>query len=151
MATGEVFEYEIDGKKYIQRRLVLGQTGQLSELLAQTYFPVDGNMMGIVAALGGKLSRALAIVLIPELSGLDESMSLQTSSGLKHALRSKDIDKLAKEFDYAVETDMQALAMEVVDHFLECNHISSIFDKMGEMMDNATEKMKTVRGKMQAG
>lgn len=138
-------EYTIDGEKYIQRRLALGQTAQLSELLAETYFPTDGNMLGIVAALGGKLSKALAIVLIPA------GEPLATSDDIKYALQAKDIEALTKEFDYAVDTDMQSLALKVAEHFLECNHLSLLFDKIGEMMEKATEKTKTVREKNETG
>lgn len=138
----DFFEYEIDGKKYIQRRLVLAQVKQLSELLGQIFLPTDGSMLGIVAALGDKLGRALAIVLIPA------DTPLQTPDDIKKALQGKDLDKLTSEFDFAVETDMSSLAVEVVNHFLDCNQLSLVFQQIDKLAGKLVGRVNKLAGKM---
>ena len=63
-----VKKYQIGGKTYIQRKLVLGQVRQLIEHLDGISFPADLNFdfSGLIAVLGGKLPIALAICLTEE-------------------------------------------------------------------------------------
>jgi hypothetical protein len=132
----DYFEYEIDGKKYIQRRLVLAQVKQISKLFNNLSLPADGNMLGIVTALGDKLGTALAIVLIPA------DTPLGTPEAIRNALQKKDLDKLELDMNYAVDTDMQALAVKVVEDFLECNPLSLTFEGMGGIADRIVGKSK---------
>ena len=55
--------YEIGGKTYTQKPLVLGQVRQLLDLLANVSIPADATAVGLINAIGDKLSLAIAIVL----------------------------------------------------------------------------------------
>ena len=59
----EKFVYEIGGKKYIQKPLVLGQIDQLIEFMQGIRLPVEISASSIIFVLGGKLSKAIAIIL----------------------------------------------------------------------------------------
>jgi hypothetical protein len=78
------YRYEIDGKIYIQRPLVLGQTSQMIETFADINIPSDVDTIGIIKLLGDKLPDALAVVLREE----------------NIALKDKDISTLAEINEY---------------------------------------------------
>lgn len=115
-----VHSYEIGEKTYEQKPLVLGQLRQLLDVVAGTLIPHGADAMALVAALGDKLPRALAIILTPE--GVN--------------LRNKDIDALAAnlEFDISLEQSMQ-----VVEDFFTCNPIASLLEKLTGAMGKATQ------------
>lgn len=105
------FVYEINGKKYTQSKLVLGQVQQLLGLLMDVRIPAVLTGPNILAALGNKLSRGFAIVLNPE--------------GIP--LKDKDLDELENEFMWALDDETAA---QVVEDFFACNPIASIYARL---------------------
>ncbi len=105
------FKYTINGKNYTQRPLVLGQVQQLITTLKMLYIPKDIDTAGIIVLLGNKLSRAIAIVLIPE----------------NVNLKDKDIDALAEEIEFSISPE---ITLQVVDDFFVCNPIISLLEKL---------------------
>ena len=57
--------YEIGGRAFVQKPLVLGQVEQLLEALRDIPIPPEPTSMGMVLALAGRLPAALAVVLTP--------------------------------------------------------------------------------------
>jgi hypothetical protein len=109
------YRYEIDGKIYIQRPLVLGQTSQMIETFADINIPSDVDTIGIIKLLGDKLPDALAVVLREE----------------NIALKDKDISTLAEILRESMSIQT---AMEVIDNFFGLNPIASVFEKLTGMM-----------------
>lgn len=117
------FTYEIGGKRYVQRPLVLGQVRQLSELADGMALPESANVTEVVGLLGDKMFRALAVVLTEE----------GTSPG------DKDIEKLADELEWAMEPEM---AIEVVEDFFDCTPIASLLERIGGLLDRFATKVR---------
>ena len=117
------FKYEIGGKRYAQKPLVLGQYRQLIKLLENVTIPADVTPMGFIFAIGDSLPKALATVLIEDGT----------------SLKDKDIEALAEELELNMDSD---LVMTVAADFFDCNQISSLLGKLGQTVEKITEKMK---------
>ena len=117
------FKYEIGGKTYIQKPLVLGQISQLISLMKGLVIPHDIAPMGLVSLLGDKLPIAIAIVLTPE--------------GMK--LKDKDINALTDEIEFEISPEQ---TIQVIEDFFVCNPIVSLLEKLNEAVGKIGEKMK---------
>lgn len=106
-------KYDIGGKNYSQKPLVLGQLRQLLEILKGVALPANMDTLALVNAMSDRLPAALAVVLIPE----------GTSS-----LRDKDLDALAAEIEFAISPEQ---TLEVVEDFFDCNPLPSLLNKLG--------------------
>jgi len=118
-------KYEINGKVYSQRPLVLGQVDPLVKLM-ETITITELNPMGLIRTLGEHMPRAMAIVLIPE--------------GQK--VRDKNIDELEAEFANEMDVDT---ALEVAADFLSCNPVSSISQKIRQLVVKMWEKGNEIK------
>lgn len=123
--------YEINGKKYTQRPLVLGQVRQLLNLLKDTTIPTDAGALALIDALGDKLPNAIAIVLN------EDGMSL----------KNRDISSLAEEFEFSVTPDV---ALEVIDHFFVLNPIASLLSRIGNMVEKIGTEMTPTKEESEA-
>jgi hypothetical protein len=113
--VSEVKSYEIGGKTYEQRELVLGQWRQLSALLSDLKMPAVGSrLQTMIAALenAGRLERAIAVLL--------------NEPGVQP--RDKNLDALAAELEFSITPQQIA---EVIDDFFTCNPVSSILSRLG--------------------
>lgn len=89
--------YEINGKTYFQKPLVLGQLVQLSDFFESlSDVPREATINGLIKTLGDKLPLAIAIVLCEE----------------GKSLRDKDVKALATEF-------AEHLSLEVAGRIVE--------------------------------
>lgn len=125
----EKFTYEIGGKKYTQRALVLGQTRQLKNVIEGIVIPkgIKGMgetelMLAIVGVVGDKLPDALAVVLTPE--GVE--------------LKDKDLKALAREIEFAIPPDQ---AFQVIEDFFDCNPIASLLERLSGAIGKIAEKI----------
>ena len=118
-------KYTINSKIYTQKPLVIGQLGQLIELLGNIEISAATSVQGIIKILiaTNKLPLALAIALTPE--------------GTK--IKDKDIAALQEEF-YEVPLET---ASEVISDFFDCNPIVSLCEKLSGMIEKITEVMRT--------
>jgi len=105
------YTYVINGKTYIQKPLVWGQIRQLQNILSGIDIPKDINAISLISLFGESLQEAIAIVI--------------TEKGVE--LGKKDIDAMAKEFEFNL--DMHT-ATQVVEDFLACNPIASLFERL---------------------
>jgi len=110
MEKGE-YTYEIAGKKYIQRKLVLGQVKQVIGLLEGVSFRPEDTVTEIMAKLNKKLPIAIAIVLTEE----------------GKTLRGKVIESLAEELEFEIDIET---SIRVIEDFFDCNPIASLVDQM---------------------
>ncbi len=106
-------EYQIGGKTFIQRPLVLGQLKQIVELVAGLRIPAESDAAGVAAILaeGDLLSRGLAILLC------------EPGKGLKD----KDLDALA---EFMAENADFETTLGVVEDFFELTRPESVFAKL---------------------
>lgn len=122
MTEKNIFAYEIGGKKYEQRPMVLGQVRQLMTLLQSVKFGEDMSETGIIAALGDKLPQAIAIALKPE----------------NCSLKDKNVAALAADIEFEISPD---LALEIVEDFFGCNPIASLLEKIGTAAKRITRQI----------
>lgn len=117
--------YEIGGKRYHQKPLVLGQISQIVDILKDLSIPANISPAGVLALMGDRLPRALAVALTPE--------------GV--SIKDKDLHAIASEIAFGMEAE---LALTAVEDFFDCNPLSSLFERMRAL--NAmfkTEKRET--------
>jgi hypothetical protein len=109
--------YVIDGVTYHQRPLVLGQLEQLITTLdsLQLY---DFTAAGIVTALGPRLSRALAVVLIPD----------------GQSVRDRNLGDITEQIANGCDLDT---AIQVVADFFTCNPVASYVERLTGMAETA--------------
>jgi hypothetical protein len=111
MHAGDFMKYEINGKKYIQKPLVIGQIKQIAGLLNDFQLKETPTTMDFISALGDKIPNFFAIVLVEE----------------GKSPKDKDLNLMAKELEQcSLET-----AVKVIDDFFSCNPLSLVFQKVG--------------------
>lgn len=126
MAEQKEFRYEIGGRVFYQRPLVLGQLRQLLDKVLKDLLIPDSQDLApdvLILALGDKLPLGLAIVLSEE----------------GKSLKDKDIEELAKDLEFSITAEQ---AMEVVVNFFDCTPITSLLNMFTERMSTLTESMK---------
>lgn len=109
-----MYEYEINGKKYSQRKLVLGQTELLMDRM-QGLVITGFSAPALIQSLKGRLLPVLAVVLLPE--GCER-------------IKDRDLDVIEADLE---ETPLETL-MEVVEDFLSCNQPSSLLARLDAMI-----------------
>ena len=105
------FEYEIGGRKFVQKALVLGQVKLLISTIRGVALPRDATPASLVIALGDKVADVLAIVLS------EEGIPLKNK-------KLRDVQDLIEE-NLSIE---QSIGM--VEDFFDCNPIASISEAM---------------------
>ncbi len=110
-----MFTYEVNGKTYVQKPLVIGQVKQLLNALRGLEAPQGMTSVDLIELLGDKLPSIFAIVL--------------TEQGTSP--KDKDIASLAEEFsfDFPLET-----AIKVVEDFFGCNPTHLYLEKLVQMI-----------------
>lgn len=129
-------KYLIGGKAYIQLPLVLGQINQLIQLLQGLTLYAGMNMAEIVAALGDRLPKALAIVLI------DAEMEGRDSAEMVKYLRDRKINELAAEISFSIDPETP---FEVIEDFFSINPIPSLLERFGMMAERLTGKIAAMK------
>ncbi len=113
--------YEIGGKTYTQRPLVLGQWKQLLKALKGVKIPITNDPFVLVEALGDKAPELMAIVLQEE--------------GIR--LQDKDISKLTGDLDFAVSP---RLILTILDDFFVGNEVFSLLEEISTRMTESIAK-----------
>jgi hypothetical protein len=109
--------YMIGGVEYVQYPIVLAQLRALLPLIQEINFSDDMSPLDIVNALGDKLSKALAIVLIEKDSNVKEALGAMASRSSK--------------IECAISLEQ---TLEVIEDFFACNRVSSLVERLGSMM-----------------
>jgi hypothetical protein len=102
-----MFEYEIGGRKFVQKSLVLGQVKQLISVIRGVVLPQVVSSATLVIALGDRVPEALAVVLS------EENVPLKKKN-------MRELQELLEE-NLSIE---QSIGM--IEDFFDCNPIASI-------------------------
>lgn len=113
------FKYEIGDRVFYQRPLVLGQVKQLISILKGFAVPYELTAQGLVFALGGQITEAMAIGFVEE--------NIQ--------LKDKNVEEVVEFLDNNITIEQ---TLKVVSDFFDCNPIVSI----SETMIGLTNKVK---------
>jgi len=118
------FIYIINGKEYVQKKLVLMQWNQLLKVIEGVSFTLDSSPTSMVYQLGERVPEALAIVLC------ETNISI----------REKNIESVKEDMELA---DID-IAVKVIEDFFGCNPIVSLLEKFQGLMVALTNKVKDV-------
>lgn len=116
-------KYEIEGKNYTQKKLVLGQYKQFIELFEGTLIPDEFDIPTLLYILKDKIHTAIAIALIPE----------------NISLRDKNVEELANELEFSLTEDT---IFEVVSDFFDFNDLNLLVKKLNQLIDKVISKIK---------
>lgn len=125
MEPKKVYEYEIGGRLFIQRPLVLGQVRLLIAEFEGSEIPPDMMLspMNILNILGDRMNTAIAIVLIEK-----EATSL----------KDRNLTEVADFFDFNLDIPT---TLQVVDDFFDCNPISLLLTQFNNLIRKITVGM----------
>jgi len=113
-------EYEIGGRKFVHRPMVLGQVNQLMEILQGVSIPAQAGALELAMALGNKLSRVIAILL----------------SEKGKSLKDKDLEELTDHI--ATHLDLPA-AVEVAEDFFGLNPLPSVLGRLTKLIQGLNQ------------
>lgn len=108
-------EYDLGGKKYIQRPIMFGQLRELIPLLEGSKFEDDLNPLELVRVLGNRIHKALAVVLVEEGMELREALD--------------NIHDRARDIECRITPEQ---VVEVIEDFFACNRASSVIGRLRE-------------------
>lgn len=120
--------YEIGGATYVQRPVVLGQLRELAPLVSGMAAEMEPSATGILAAIGGKVPEALAVVLVED------------GANLREAMEEERRKERAATLEWVVDPET---AFEVIADFFECNPTSSLSEKLGNLTKRLTSLTET--------
>ena len=111
--------YEIEGKKYVQRPIVLGQLRLLMPILAgieiRTWSAAE-----LISTISARLPDALAVVLVEE------------GAGLKEAMGPESLEKRSSVLEWSLTPET---AIEVAEDFFAVNRVSSAGERIAAAME----------------
>ena len=116
-------EYQLGGKIYVQKPLVLGQMMALLPLIEKIEVGEKPDPMAIAKSLGPKLNQALGIVILEK--DIDEPEPEKIKAAMER------LDERADEIFYRIEPEQ---VLEVAGDFFAFNRVSSIIEKLAQMM-----------------
>lgn len=117
--------YNIGGKVFEQRTLVLGQWKELGTILREIAIPIDITPVSLVRSLGNNLFAVMAVILT------EEGKSPQ----------GKDLASLAVEIEWGISP---STAIEVIAHFFELNPIPSLLHNLEDLAEKIREKLMEI-------
>ncbi|MEM5790329.1 MAG: hypothetical protein AAGU11_23660 [Syntrophobacteraceae bacterium] len=122
--------YEIAGKNYVQKKIVLGQLELLVPILSGLEINAATPVAELVRSLGSALPEAIAVVVVEE------------GSDTRSAMQSDALRQRAQDLSWGMDLE---LAVEVVTDFFALNPISSIGAKVGEKL----QSLRQAKAKLQ--
>ena len=125
--------YEIGGKKYSQKKLVLGQIRQLLCLMKES-----GLLKGKEILIPTKISTK---DLVDFLSEKGEMLSRWIATILREngiPLIEKNLEAMSSEIDFSIEPEQ---AMEVIRDFFDFLNLTSLSEKLATMMAEIENKI----------
>ena len=117
--------YQIGGKIYIQRPLVLGQIRQFLTALKGVSIPTNMDAMGWIEGLEDVLPGLLAVVLTEE----------------GQSPKEKNMQLLSEEISSSISLET---TLQVIEDFFDCNPVPSLLEKFGKMTAAITKKMMEI-------
>lgn len=103
--------YDIDGRRYEQKKMTWGQTLLVIGILRGADLRPGGGIFGVIEALGPKLPELLAVALVPAGQSPERTP-----------------DQLA-ELRQALEANPEVM-FEALSDFFDCNPVVSLAEKM---------------------
>jgi len=127
-------KYEFGGKHYLQYPIVLGQLRLLIPIISNLELsPGDSAVVELVRALGDKLHRVMATLLV------------EPNQSVRVAMQKIDERQADLEWSMLPES-----CIEVLEDFFECNRLSSLFGKIKEAAEKVTHQVKKTSSSAQS-
>lgn len=121
------YTYNIKGRSFYQKELVLGQLELLIDLLKGVEFQKGLTNLEILKILGGKTPHAMAIILFEEGCKL-EKVEIGASGC---ALELEEVKKLTEFFANNVNV---SLSLKVITDFFACTPMANIMQALASLI-----------------
>lgn len=119
--------YNIKGRVFYQKELVLGQLELLIDLLKNIEFEKGLTNLQILKVLGSKVPHAMAIVLLEEAKQI-EKIEVRTNG---ESLEIEEVKKLTQFFANNVDI---SLALKVIIDFFVCTPMTNIMQTLATLI-----------------
>ena len=130
--------YNIKGRTFYQKELVLGQLELLIDLLKEVEFQKGLTNLEILKVLGGKTPRAMAIVLLEEGCKLEK-----VGIGMDgYTLEVEELKKLTEFFANNVDI---SLALKVITDFFVCTPMANIMQALASLIPATQSQTSTTQ------
>ena len=120
--AGRIMNYELGEKKFFQKKIVLGQIEQLLDLLQDIAIPATRDPWILKKALGEKIYKALAIVLVEE--------------GKTPRREMEEIDRLSEEIRWNIDPET---ILQVIEDFFVLNPLSSLLKRLEGLIEKMSK------------
>lgn len=129
--------YSIKGRSFYQKELVLGQLELLVDLLKDVGLEKGLTNLEILKVLGGKMPRAMAIVLLEDGCVINKVEMKENEK----AVEMEDIRKLTDFFANNVDI---SLALKVIADFFVCTPMTDIMQALASLIPVTQNPTPTV-------
>lgn len=119
--------YEIKGRSFYQKQLVLGQLELLVDLLKDVELEKGLTNLGILKTLGGKMPRAMAIVLFEEGSKIEK---IEVEENWKTI----EVQEIKKQTEFFANNVNIVLALKVITDFFVCTPMTEIMQTLASLI-----------------
>lgn len=129
MAQEEIVRktYNVKGRVFYQKELVLGQLELLVDLLKDLELEKGLTNLQILKALGGKMPHAMAIVLLEE-SCISDKIEIKENG---KSIGMEEVKKLTQFFANNVDI---SLALKVIIDFFVCTPMANIMQTLATLI-----------------
>lgn len=119
--------YNIKGRVFQQKQLVLGQLELLVDLLKDVGLEKGLTNLEILKVLGGKMPRAMAIVLL-------EDGCTMNKVEMKEDEKAVEVEGIRKLTDFFANNVDISLALKVIADFFVCTPMTDIMQSLASLI-----------------
>ncbi len=132
--------YELNGKTWILRPLVLGQWKALQQVLKRTSIPAGVDIPGLIFALQDVIPIILAIILIEDGKGLDDRFSFRVSEANipEWHENPERLSEIASEIAVTIDADT---TLQIATDFFQFCDLASLLNNIARTFNTITERM----------
>jgi hypothetical protein len=140
--------YQIGGKTWTQRPLVLGQVQQLLTVIRGLMIPPGASVLQLVEILGDRLPIALAVVLVEDGKDIRERVGIRVAlnNGVMVPEWYQNPEKMAEIASEIFAGIDAETTIKVVADFLACNPVSGLLDQLIGLMEKGSALMPLIGG-----
>jgi len=135
------YNYNIKGRKFYQKQLVLGQLELLIDLLKDMGLEKGLTNIQILSAIGNKLPHVMAITLYEE-GKSDIKIEMKTLEGMLKKQETDEIKELSNFFANSVDI---TLGIKVITDFFVCTPIGEVLSALARLIPSTEVSPQTVQ------
>jgi len=135
------YDYNIKGRKFYQKQLVLGQLELLIDLLKDMGLEKGLTNIQILSVIGSKMPRVMAIALYEE-GKSDIKIETKTLEGI---LKKQEVDEIKELSSFFANSVDITLAIKVITDFFVCTPIGEVISVLARLIPAAETLPQTAQ------